>query len=68
MRLEKVNSSVISSIAYDNGTLIVKFVSGGLYAYSGVPYNIYDKFISAESKGKSFLENIKDRYNYIRLD
>ena len=68
MRLEKVESSVISSIAYNNGTLIVKFVAGGLYAYSGAPFNIYDRFIKAESKGKCFLADIKDRYEYIRLD
>ena len=68
MRLEKVESSVISSVAYDNNTLIIKFVSGGIYAYSGVPFNIYDNFLKAESKGKYFLSDIKDRYNYIRLD
>ena len=66
VRTMKVDSSMINEVSYDNGNLTVLFKTGGEYVYSGVPENIYNSFISAPSKGRYFLSNIKNRYNYVR--
>lgn len=66
VRTMKVDSSMINEVSYDNGNLTILFKTGGEYVYSGVPENIYNSFISAPSKGRYFLSNIKNRYNYVR--
>ena len=65
--MQKVNSSAIEKIGYQNNELFIKFITGKMYIYNGVPTNIYNKFINAESKGKFFINNIKDRYNYQKV-
>ena len=64
-----VSSSNISSVGYDanSSTLEIEFHSGGVYQYEGVPQSEYDVFIAADSKGKYFNANIKDRYPTVDL-
>lgn len=60
-----VQSSAISRIEYHNhsGTLQIWFhESGGPYDYPGVPRSLYDRFLSAPSKGSFFNDHIRDRY------
>lgn len=59
-----VRSSNIRSVGYDPAsmTLEVKFHSGGLYQYAGVPETIYHGFMRAASKGTYFHDYIKGRY------
>ncbi len=54
MGFEKVESSLIDAVKYDApaDTLVIKFDSGDLYTYTGVPQNIYDAFMAADSQGK----------------
>jgi hypothetical protein len=42
--------------------LIVEFVSGERYQYSGVPFLLYQKFLQAESPGSSFNACIRNQY------
>lgn len=62
-------SSMISDIEYDDveKLLRVKFAKGGWYEYQDVSKKTYDEFINAESAGKYFLANIKDKYVTERL-
>lgn len=64
-----VSSSNISAIGYDEDSQVleVEFINGGVYSYSGVPSGEYDGFANADSKGKYFHANIKDRYPFIKL-
>lgn len=65
----RVESSAIRAIAYDAGRkrLQVTFVSGEDYAYDRVPPRVHRAFVEAESKGRFFQAQIRDRYPYRRL-
>jgi hypothetical protein len=62
-----VNSSAIRALAYNNGQLLITFITGHTYAYGGVPKWMYDMFRMAPSKGQFFNRSIKDRYPYRKL-
>lgn len=62
-----VNSSDISSVGYESGTLYIKFNSGGTYSYSNVPESVYRELMNASSHGKYFHANIKNVYSYRRI-
>lgn len=63
-----VISSDLSQVGYNEGAheLTIIFNSGGVYTYSNVPKSIYDSLLSAESKGKFFHANIKDKFTFRR--
>jgi hypothetical protein len=44
--------------------LTVRFVSGRVYAYAGVPRPVYAAFQVAPSKGRFFNAHIRDRYRF----
>lgn len=67
MLMHPVSSSDIASIGYDNGTLYIAFISGGVYSYTGVPESIFQNLMSAGSHGKYFHANIKNNYPYSRI-
>ncbi len=67
MNMIPVDSSDLSSVGYENGTLYIAFNSGGLYSYSGVPASVYSGLLSASSKGRYFHANIKNAYPYQRI-
>jgi hypothetical protein len=49
-----VNSTAIRGIGYrPKDTIVVEFVRGGTYSYDG-PYELYQAFIHAPSKGQFF--------------
>lgn len=60
--LTPVTSSNIDSVGYNQkkSVLVVKFKSGKLYAYEGVPLAIYNAFITAGSKGGYFGKAIRN--------
>lgn len=64
-----VQSSALSDIQYDDRDerLTVRFVSGGRYAYFGVPPQEHRAFMGASSKGRFFQRHILDRYPFARL-
>jgi hypothetical protein len=65
-----VDSTAISDIDYDaeRTKLVVRFVSGESYVYVGVPGEVHRSFVAAESKGRFFQAQIRDRYPFNRLD
>lgn len=69
MNRTAVDSSSIAEIGYEAGTqtLEVEFNNGGIYRYFGVPASVYDAFISCDSKGRFFNENIRDLYRSLRV-
>jgi hypothetical protein len=64
MRLIEVESSLIYAIGYDVGTKVLEVVlkNEQTYQYDGVPPEVYEMFMRAESKGKFFGENVRDVY------
>ena len=66
----EVDSTAISEIDFDaeRGKLLVRFISGERYVYVGVPGEVCRSFVEAESKGRFFQNQIRDRYPFNRLD
>ncbi len=67
MNRTPVGSSNIASVGYENGTLEIAFMDGGLYQYLDVPEPIFNSLMQAYSKGKFFHAYIKNCYRTIRL-
>jgi hypothetical protein len=47
--------------------LIVTFSNGGEYRYFDVPKDVFDAMLNAESEGKYFTTNVKNKYKYERI-
>lgn len=65
--LQDVESTLVQAVGYDAATqtLTVKLVTdGSVYEYFGVPQEVYDQFMAAESKGNFFAKNIKNVYKF----
>jgi KTSC domain len=69
MERAPVTSTNICSVGYDtdNQILEVEFNSGAVYQFTSVPLGEYEGLLNADSKGKYFNANIKNRYSYVRL-
>lgn len=63
-------STAIRDIRYDDDRqkLFVTFVNGGEYVYVGVPGEVHRSFVEADSQGRFFIAEIRDRFPYNRLD
>lgn len=62
-----VTSSTIESYSWTagkkaTGTLFVKFKNGSTYRYDSVTTDAYNGFVGAESKGKYFSANIRNKF------
>lgn len=70
MNRQSVNSTDISSVGYspDSRTLEIEFNSGGIYQYFNVPENIYKALMNASSHGKYFNQNIRDIYQFSKIN
>ena len=66
----QVDSDSIRQIDYDDerAKLLVAFASGERYVYVGVPAEVCRSFVLADSKGRFFRSEIRDRYPYNRLE
>lgn len=68
MQRTPVTSSSISSIGYENNVLEIEFLDGKeVYQYSQVPEQEYNELMNAESHGKYFNQNIKNKYQYEKI-
>ena len=63
-----LESKMFTSVAYDAGKriLYLRFQSGDIYRYFDFPNNDYQQLLSAESKGRYFLSNIRNCFRYER--
>ena len=64
---QRVSSSDLYSVGYENGTLEIAFNSGGVYQYYNVPYSTYQGLMCADSHGKYFHAYINNYYRYSRI-
>ncbi len=62
-------STVICRFDYspEREELVVEFVTGRRYLYSGVPAKATEAMLSAFAKGVYFNRNIRDRYDCVEL-
>lgn len=68
MTTHKMDSSFLESVSYQRRTgskdaeLSVQFLDGDSRTYLDVPYDVFQKLLSAESQGKYFNQNIRGIY------
>jgi hypothetical protein len=63
-------SSVIQAFDYEaqKRRLWITFTSGKIYVYLEVPAEVYAAFLTADSKGEFFNEEIRDQYSFVPPD
>lgn len=64
MRMEPVSSSQVAALGWENDVLVVRFTTGAVYAYSNVPYTVYQEVKNAPSIGHALNECLKYNENY----
>lgn len=64
-RMHSVESSAVARIGYDSVTeeAYVEYLGGGLYAYEGVPAEVFEELTNAESKG-TFVNAVIKEYPF----
>jgi len=67
MERQRISSSNIRAIGYQNSTLEVEFNNGKIYQYYNVPENIYHGLMNASSHGTYLASNIINRFRYKEL-
>ena len=67
--LTPVSSSNLDALGYDDtdSTMYAQFKGGAVYAYQGVPKDIYELVLNANSVGRALNEHVKNVYNYVRV-
>jgi hypothetical protein len=70
MQRQAVESTTMRSVGYDqaNQVLEMEFQSGMIYQYLDIPPAIYKELLEAESKGRYFNNEIRDTYEFARVD
>ena len=70
MQRQSVESSNLRSVGYDEFLLVleIEFKSGAVYRYYGVPSEVHDELVNAESVGKYFNANVKSKYNFLKVE
>lgn len=65
-----VSSSNVKAVGYDKATqtLFVSFLNGSLYNYKGVEYSKFEGLVNADSVGSYLHRNIKNLYQYNRIE
>ena len=66
LEMISVVSSNVIAVGYKDNKLYVDFASGR-YEYDNVPKEIYDNFLTAESKGKYMWKYVRGKYEYRRI-
>jgi hypothetical protein len=63
-----VSSSMIREVeTTDDGKLVVVFNTGKVYKYDNVPNNVKKDMLKADSVGKYFSENVKNKYEHEKI-
>lgn len=67
---EPTDSTSIVLVTYNEkrSKLVVKFKSGQVYAYAGVPDNVFEEIQWADSAGKYFNTNIRNVYEATKIE
>ena len=69
-RYTRLTSSNLAAAKYEpeDMALFVVFTNGGHYLYSGVPQDVYDGLIEAESAGRYFHREIRNNYPAMKVE
>ena len=69
MRLKPVDSEMLVAAGYDQKSysLLAVFRTGETYRYKNVPLFLYERLMSADSKGRFMRKYIFNRFDYERV-
>ena len=69
MMRQSVFSSNINSVGYNKETftLEIEFHHGGIYIFYNISPTIFHELMASTSKGIYFANNIKGKYDFIRI-
>ncbi len=68
IRRVPLESSLLVSAAYfSDATLELEFRNGSIYRYVGVPPEVFQALLAAQSKGAYFNQSIRDHFTSQRL-
>lgn len=67
MNMIAVQSTSLAQVGYKRRTMHVVFKNGKAYEFKKVPRAQFDQFCAANSKGKFFLNEVKDMYPHTQL-
>jgi KTSC domain len=62
-----ISSSNVKSIGYQAGTLAVEFRNGAIYHYAGVPADVHQALMAAQSKGSYIAVHLRDKFKAMRI-
>ena len=65
IEMQSVKSSLLDKVGYDPEAKVLAVqmnYSSDVYLYRGVPQDIFDDLLAAESKGGFYVKNIKGKY------
>ena len=67
--MDPAPEDAIRGIRYDEDRqrLVIRFNDGDEFAFVGVPGEVHRSFAEADSKGRFFAAEIRDRYQYNKL-
>lgn len=67
--LHPVQSSMIRAVGYTTPQqrMHVRFNTGNVYGFSGVPVDVYSGLIKSDSKGKYFNQHIRDKFEHEKM-
>ena len=70
MRRRRVESRTVRSVGYERKSRIleIEFQSGVVYQYVDVPAGVYEQLWKAESKGRYFNSEIREAYEFVRVE
>jgi hypothetical protein len=65
-----LQSTSLNAATYEgqDAFLELEFRNGAIYRYLGVPEQVYQELLSAESKGQYFNQHIRNRFPYAKID
>jgi hypothetical protein len=67
VRVELQSTSLMAATYQaQDAVLELEFRSGAVYRYAGVPEQVYLELLSAESKGRYFNQQIRNRFPYAK--
>ena len=66
--MKSVYSSHVDSIGHDGSDLYVRWDSGKISVYKGVPASVAAEVAGSWSVGKALREQVKDRYDHAYVE
>lgn len=66
----EIKSAAIKAVIYDkeNQELVMYFKHGGVYKYQGLEADMFYRLLAQDSAGKFFVENIRNNYQFTKLE